>query len=131
MDTEMTPALENTRCQATTKAGLPCRALAVSGSPYCNMHGPNAKAIQIKGGLHKSNAYRLEDKMSPRLKDVVELLGNAAREVHEGTITPSQGSSLASICTALVKAIEVASLETRVAVLEVRTKRGDTDEPGY
>ena len=119
------------RCEASTKTGAPCRALAVSGSPYCNMHGPNAKAIQIKGGKHKANAYRLEDKMSPRLKEVVEMLGTAAKQVHRGEITPAQGSSLASICSTLVKAIEVASLETRVAVLEVRTKRGDTDEPGW
>jgi len=126
----MTSALERTHCQATTKAGLPCKALAVSGSPYCNMHGPNAKAIQIKGGKHKANAYRLEDKMSPRLKDVVELLGTAAKEVHSGKITPSQGSSLASIATALIKAVESASLEMRVSLLEVRTKRGDTDEFG-
>jgi hypothetical protein len=115
------------RCTASTKTGAPCRALAVSGSPYCNMHGPNAKAIQIKGGKHKSNAYRLEDKMSPRLKDVVELLQTAAKQVHEGTISPAQGSSLASICSTLVKAIEVASLETRVAVLEVKQRR-DIDE---
>jgi len=126
----MTSALERTHCQATTKAGLPCKALAVSASPYCNMHGPNAKAIQTLGGKHKSSAYRLEDKMSPRLKDVVELLGTAAKEVHSGKITPSQGSSLASIATALIKAVESASLEMRVSLLEVRTKRGDTDEFG-
>ena len=117
-------------CAATTKLGLPCRAIPAKGSSYCLFHGPDAKAIQIKGGQHKSNAHRLENKMSPRLKDVVELLGNAAREVHTREITPAQGSSLASICSTLVKAIEVASLETRVAVLEVRTKR-DIDEPGY
>ena len=118
-------------CAASTKTGSPCRALAVSGSPFCNMHGPRALELQTLGGKHRANAYRLEDKMSPRLKDVVELLGNAAKEVHSGEITPAQGSSLASICSTLVKAIEVASLETRVAVLEVRTKRGDTDEPGW
>ena len=115
------------RCEASTKTGAPCRALAVSGSPYCNMHGPNAKAIQTLGGKHKANAYRLEDKMSPRLKDVVELLGEAAKQVHSGEITPAQGSSLASICSALVKAIEVASLDMRVAVLEVKSKQ-DMDE---
>ena len=118
------------RCAASTKTGSPCRALAVSGSPYCNMHGPNAKAIQIKGGKHKANAYRLEDKMSPRLKDVVELLQTAAKQVHEGEITPSQGSALASMATALIKAVESASLEIRVSLLEVRSKRGDTDEFG-
>jgi hypothetical protein len=130
MDTEMTPALENTRCQATTKAGLSCRAIPSKGSPYCLFHGPNAKAIQIKGGQHKANAHRLENRMSPRLKDVVELLGTAAKEVHSGKISPSQGSSLASIATALIKAVESASLEIRVSLLEVRTKRGDTDEFG-
>jgi hypothetical protein len=126
----MTPedaSTANTRCQATTKAGSPCRALAVKGSPYCNMHGPNAKAIQTLGGKHKANAYRLEDKMSPRLKDVVQLLSDAATEVHEGKITPAQGSSLASICATLVKALETASLEMRLSVLEVRL-RGDRDE---
>lgn len=114
-------------CQATTKSGRPCRSWAAPGSPYCVLHGPNAKAIQRKGGLHKSMQHRLENKMSPRLKDVVELLGTAARQVHRGEITPSQGSSIASIAATLIKAIEVASLETRVAVLEVKTKR-DMDE---
>ena len=118
---------ERVFCQATTKAGKPCRACPAPNSPYCPLHGPNARAIQIKGGLHKSMQHRLENKMSPRLKDVVELLGTAAKQVHSGDITPAQGSSLASIATALIKAIEVATLETRVAVLEVRTKK-DTDE---
>ena len=115
------------RCTASNKTGSPCRALAVSGSPYCNMHGPRALEIQTKGGKHKANAYRLEDKMSPRLKDVVELLGTAARQVHSGEITPAQGSSLASIATALIKAIETASLDMRVSLLEVRSKQ-DIDE---
>jgi hypothetical protein len=65
--------------------------------------------------------------MSPRLKDVVELLGTAARQVHKGEITPAQGSSLASIATALIKAIETASLDMRVSLLEVRSKQ-DIDE---
>jgi hypothetical protein len=88
------------------------------------MHGPHARAIQIKGGKHRANAYRLEDKMSPRLKDVVALLGEAAQQVHSGEITPAQGSSLASIATALVKVVESAEVEMRLSVLEVRQKRG-------
>ncbi len=119
-------APDNTRCQATTKAGLPCRALAVSGSPFCNMHGPTARAIQALGGKHRANAYRLEDKMSPRMKNVVTLLSNAAAEVHEGRISPSQGSSLATICATLVKALETAQIEMRLSVLEVKL-RGDAN----
>ncbi len=115
---------ERPACAALTKSGKPCRALAVLDTPYCNMHGPHARAIQIKGGKHRANAYRLEDKMSPRLKDVVALLGEAAQQVHSGEITPAQGSSLASIATALVKVVESAEVEMRLSVLEVRQKRG-------
>ncbi len=56
------------------------------------------------------------------------MLRDAAREVHDGKLTPQQGSALASISTALLKALESADLEVRVSYLEVRARK-ELDEP--
>ncbi len=127
MTTELTPALEKPQCAATTKAGLPCRALAVSGTPYCNVHGPNALEMSKKGGRHRATALRLAKGMTPDLRSVVFMLQDAARDVRSGDIKPSQGQALAAIASALLRAIEQADLDVRVAVLEVKTRREENE----
>lgn len=131
MTSELTPSPEKPRCAATTRAGHPCGALAVSGTPFCNVHGPKGLEMSIKGGRHRATAYRLEKGMSPRLRDVVTMLQDAARDVRSGDIKPSQGQALAAIASALLRALEQADLEIRVMALEVRTTRGGHDEPSF
>lgn len=124
MTTEITA---KRRCTATRKDGSRCQAWASKTTGFCPLHGPNASQIHVDGGLSKTRAHMLETRMNPKLKDIVQLLGMAAKQVHSGQITPAQGSSLASIATALIKAVESAELEMRLAVLEVRLK-GDPNE---
>ncbi len=72
----------------------------------------------------------LATRMNPELKGVVQLLATAAREVHAGEISPSQGSALAAIGSTLVKAVESAELSLRLSILEVRLgqSRDDFDD---
>ncbi len=118
---------ERRRCTATRKDGSACQAWASKTTGFCPLHGPNASQIHVDGGLSKTRAHMLETRMNPKLKDIVQLLGMAAKQVHAGQITPQQGSALASIATALIRAVESAELEMRLAVLEVRLK-GDRNE---
>jgi hypothetical protein len=87
--------------------------------------------IHVEGGLSKTRAHMLETRMNPKLKDVVELLGMAAKQVHRGEITPAQGSSLASIATALIKAVESAEFALRLSILEVRVNSGGSDQDDF
>jgi hypothetical protein len=69
----------------------------------------------------------LETRMHPKLKPMVELLSKSAIQVHEGKITPAQGSAIASIATALIKAVESTELQSRLDELE----RKLTEEPSH
>jgi hypothetical protein len=62
----------------------------------------------------------LETRMNPRLKSVVDLLGLAIQQVHEGKITPSQGQSIAALGSALIKAVDSAEFATKLEQLEKR-----------
>ncbi|MBN2099058.1 MAG: hypothetical protein JW753_05615, partial [Dehalococcoidia bacterium] len=61
--------------------------------------------------------------MNPSIKPIVDLLSQSVREVHEGTISPAQGQSIAALGSALIKAVESAEFEMRLLVIEKRLKR--------
>jgi hypothetical protein len=62
----------------------------------------------------------LETRMNPRLKPVLDLLGTAITQVHTGAITPAQGSSIANLAGALIKAVDSAEFATKLEQLEKR-----------
>ncbi len=121
---------ERRRCMATRKDGERCQAWA-DASGLCGMHGPNAHQLHVLGGRSRAKHHMLETRMNPKLKDVVELLGMAAKQVHRGEITPAQGSSLASIATALIKAVESAELTLRLSILEMRVNSGGSESDDF
>lgn len=106
-------------CQAITRRGEPCKAYA-SASGFCPLHSENSHGLHVLGGQCRSNAHRLETRMSPTLRPIVDLLKRAAREVYSKEITPSQATALASVATALVKTVESAELQVQLDVLEKR-----------
>ena len=114
---------EPQRCSATKVDGTPCRAWAVLNG-LCVGHQPGAAAARSKGGHNSSKTARLEAKLPARLRPVVELLEKAMHEVHEGKLTPQQGSAIASLAGALIKSLEHGDLEIRLADLEPGRRKG-------
>lgn len=106
-------------CQAITRRGEPCKAHAMP-SGFCPLHGEKGHEIQLLGSRSKSRQHMLETRMNPRLKSVVDLLGLAIQQVHEGKITPSQGQSIAALGSALIKAVDSAEFATKLEQLEKR-----------
>lgn len=113
-------SIEQRTCTATTRAGSRCKSWAVNGSDFCALHGPDAKAIQQKGGKHKSLQHRLEQRQNPTLQGIMDLLNQSLVAVRDGKLTPSQGSSLAAIGSSILRVREQAVLEERLRVLESR-----------
>jgi len=63
--------------------------------------------------------------MNPRLRPVLDVLSASIDQVHKGSLSPSQGSSIAALCTALVRVVETSEMEARLVVLEARYRRSD------
>ena len=114
-------------CRAIKLDGNPCKAWASKTTGLCPLHSENAHQIQVSGGLAKTRAHLLETRLHPKLKPVVELLSKSATEVHDAKITPAQGAAIASIATALIKAVESTELQIRLDELE----RKLTQEPDH
>ena len=105
-------------CRAIKLDGNPCKAWASKTTGLCPLHSENSHQIHVLGGKSKSRAHQLETRIHPKLKPMVELLSKSAVQVHAGEITPAQGSAIASIATALIKAVESTELQTRLDELE-------------
>ena len=86
------------RCAAMTKAGQRCRGWP-DASGFCPAHRENARDIQVLGGKCRSRQYQLERRLPSRLKPVLEMLGKAMVETHEGTLNPSRAQAMASLAT--------------------------------
>jgi hypothetical protein len=113
-------------CQATTKAGEPCRATEYRGG-WCYHHHPDLeeerRAAKRKGGLvlHHGSADR--DRPEVRLKEVRDVLGLlevAAADAMERKPGIQRARALVYISTAALRALETADLAERVAALEAR-----------
>lgn len=109
------------RCAAMTKAGQRCRGWP-DASGFCPAHREGAREIQVLGGKCRSRQYQLERRLPSRLKPVLEMLGKAMVETHEGTLNPSRAQAMASLASALIKLSEYAELEMRLSVIELNLK---------
>jgi len=115
----------NTKCNARTKSGKPCRAVAVKAG-LCTFHANPQRAAELGriGGL-KNRHY--SDSLDPvatpppkSAEDVRNLLAETMAGVHARRLDSKVGNVLASLGKALLEAIEVADLEGRVKELEKR-----------
>lgn len=112
------PRQPGRKCQAIKLDGTPCQAWGSRTTGLCPLHSENARELHILGGKCRSRAHRLETRLHPKLRPIVDLLHKSANEVHDGKITPAQGASIASIAQALIKAVESTELQTRLDDLE-------------
>ena len=103
---------DETRCQAHTKAGKPCRAAATAGG-RCFFHANTNKAAELgrMGGL--KNRHIVADAAVPALPplDSAVAVRNAIAQVfsdlYAGRISPKVASSLASLLGLELRAIDL------------------------
>jgi hypothetical protein len=118
----------STHCQARTKAGKPCKAVAVGGD-FCAFHADPKRAAQLgRIGGRKNRRYALRYEASPvrppqTAREVKDLLAEALAGIHVGRLEPKIGSVMAYVGSALLKAIKTTDIEERIAALERSTQK--------
>ena len=112
------------KCSATTTAGKRCRAAAVRGG-LCCLHGDPKRAAEM--GRKSGQARRTKDllaqeraELSPprNAQEVRVVLGQFIADVRSKRLDPKVAGTLGQLANVLLKSIEVADIETRLAALE-------------
>ena len=115
------------KCCAKNKKGNQCGAPALRDADHCVMHSGRASELGSKGGRRRA-IYRSDDlKSFPAPKtaaDLRDLLGQSIVEIRNGTLDPKLANSISYLGVGLLRAIEVADLESRLKALEVRNQNG-------
>jgi len=113
------------RCSAICNNGKPCSSFAVAGDGLCVFHSPSFLEARRRGGFNSSRVARLDKKLSPRLRPILDLVERAIRETHDGTLPASRGSAIAALVGALVKCLEAAEFEVRLEQIEEKFTRSE------
>jgi len=116
------PKHSNGRCGAVTKAGNPCTAPA-SAAGLCYFHANPGAAAEMgrKGGLKNRHVVPDDNVELPPLntaEDVKLMLAKLAHDVRSRRVEPRVATSIGQIANSLLRAIETADLEKRLAKLE-------------
>lgn len=110
-------------CRAKTKAGKPCKAVAMQRG-LCAFHADPKRAAQLgRIGGRKNRRYAPCPEASAvhppqTAKEVKNLLAEAMVGIHSGRLEPKIGSTMAYVATALLKAMETTDLAERIDALE-------------
>jgi len=122
-------------CERRKRDGRRCKAPALSGKKYCALHSDPDRAKQLgsKGGRRRAATDEGEQDASMKEATPVEppttaeavrnLLAQAVAEVKMRKLDTRTANALAYTGATLLKAIEVSSLESRLAALEGRRQR--------
>jgi hypothetical protein len=114
----------NSKCNAKTTAGKPCRAAAVSRG-LCSLHGDPNLAAEM--GRKSGQARRTKDLLAqeraelspPRTAQEVRVaLGQFIADVRSKRLDPKAAGTLGYLANVLLKSIEVSDVEARLAALE-------------
>jgi hypothetical protein len=125
----------NSTCNAKTKAGKRCRAAAVSGG-LCSLHADPNLAAEM--GRKSGQARRSKDLLAheraelspPRTAQEVRVaLGEFISDVRSRRLDPKVAGTLGYLANVLMKSIEIADIETRLAALEGVHGTRTTKEP--
>ena len=108
-----------------TKAGDPCPVPATA-SGLCYLHDDPKRAAEMgrRGGLKNRRVIPDDTVEFPPLntaEDVRAMLAKLAQDVRARRVEPRVAASVSQIASTLLKAIEVADLENRLAKLEGKT----------
>lgn len=113
------------RCTAMCQSGKPCGALAVQGTDRCVFHSDSFMEARARGGRNSSRIARLERRLSPRLRPVLELLEKAIAETYAGTLPASRATAIAALAGAIIKTIDAATYESRLMELEEKISEAE------
>ena len=116
----------NRQCQATTKAGTPCKTIPALGNPYCPAHDPardeERRRLGSKGG-------RLSGKPHAELENIKTILYRIADAVEGDSIDARRGAVLVQVYNAIRGCIEdqrrIRELEDVIARLETLEQQQD------
>lgn len=120
-------ALQADMCAARTRAGEPCGARPVTGSPYCWAHAPELARKRTEARQRGGKAsHGLGDGPPPEVRlraasDVLSLLETAAGDCLAMKPSERRARALAYVAQAALRAVEVAELEGRIEALEAVT----------
>lgn len=123
------------KCNAKTTVGKPCRAAAVRGG-LCTLHADPKLAAEM--GRKSGQARRTKDLLAqeradispPRTAEEVRAaLGEFIADVRAKRLDPKTAGILGSLANVLLRSIEVADVETRLAALEGVLGTGAKEEP--
>jgi hypothetical protein len=97
---------------------------------FCSLHAEPGRASELgrRGGLRNRHTYSWDPEEVPipeSASDVKRLLAESMAEVRGGQMDPKLGTTLAYIGISLLKVIETADMEARLARLE---KKCELDE---
>ena len=111
------------RCNFIKADGKQCKAQALKGKEYCFSHSPSTRkehALAVaKGGSLSSRKDRLalEPIELNEPKDVVTLLETTINDVRTGAMPNSIANTIGYLSSHLLKAIEVADLNTQLEII--------------
>src|SRR6266851_9432388 len=120
------------QCVAKNRSGRRCGAWAVTGKAKCSLHLDPGRAARLGAERGSRAILRLHPSpvsMEPpqTAGDVLKVLAITMSQVHSRKMDVRIANSLAYISTSLLRAIEVADLERRLAALEGERSRIEDD----
>ncbi len=108
------------RCQATTKAGKPCRVPATTGG-LCFLHANPTQARelgQVGGRKNRQQVPELPAAKSMTLAQLNEVLIGTLHGVQSKKVSARRASAVVQLCAALQRTLPAADLEARLTRLE-------------
>jgi hypothetical protein len=124
-----------TRCEAHTKAGKPCRAPAMEGGRLCFLHANPAKARHLGrlGGLKNRHSVPEAVDSLPTASTATEVLKNATQiinDVYAGKVQPKVAISLAPLLSLQLRAVEILELEWYAERSRKQSAKAQSEESG-
>ena len=115
------------QCSFVKSDGSRCGANALGSSTFCYFHDPavadERAAARVRGGRNRRPGTLPADGPDFNLQsadDVVQMLERSVNEVARGRLDRRVANSVGFLAATLLKAIEVAGIERRVADIESR-----------
>ena len=115
-------------CEATTKRGTPCRAIAAAGG-WCIAHDPTrrdeVRAARAKGATIKNKLVALEGRRK-KLHSAAALIAftsDVVQSVLDGSVLPDVGRVALYGASVLRQLVEAGDLEKRLEALEAADRQ--------
>jgi len=118
------------QCSARNRNGKRCGAWAVIGQAKCALHLDPERAAKM-GSMHGRRAALPSQPDAAPMEppktacDVRDALARTMAQVHARKMDTRTANAVAYVATSLLRAMEVADLETRLVAIEGRMEQGN------